>query len=265
MKNLRNLRPKTAWLFSLIGSLIGFFVLHPSVMLTARLMFQSLHNSNDTFTAVIIADLMRAFSIQMLPWGISFAVISAIAGASYGRTRQAVAALRQNEQKFRELSITDDLTRLYNSRHFFYQINKEIERTNRYEHPLSLLMLDLDNFKKYNDTFGHIAGDEVLEKAGGILRDSLRKTDTAYRYGGEEFVILLPETKGEEALHFAERIRQAFESQDLTTPEKQNILVTVSIGVAQYEIGEEINTLIKRADKNMYTAKNKGKNRIHFQ
>ena len=227
-------------------------------------MFQSQHNSNDSFTAVITADLMRAFSIQMLPWGISFAIISAIAGAFYGRTRQSVAALRQGEQKFRELSITDDLTRLYNSRHFFYQIKKEIERTNRYEHPLSLLILDIDNFKKYNDAFGHIAGDEVLAKAGEILRDSLRKTDTAYRYGGEEFAILLPETKEEEALHFAERIRQAFESQDLTIPENQNLSVTVSIGVAQYEIGEEINTLIKRADKNMYAAKNEGKNRICF-
>jgi diguanylate cyclase (GGDEF)-like protein len=256
---------KTTWQWGLIGGLIGFFVLHPSVMLTARLMFQSQHNSNDSFNSVIIAGLIRAFSIQMLPWAISFAIISTVAGAFYGRTRQAVAALWQSEKKFRELSITDDLTRLYNSRHFFNQITKEIERTNRYEHPLSLLMLDLDNFKKYNDAFGHIAGDEVLAKAGGILRDSLRKTDTAYRYGGEEFAILLPETKGEEALHFAERIRQAFESQDLTIPEKQNLSVTVSLGVVQYEIGEKLNSFITRADKNMYAAKNKGKNRIHFQ
>jgi diguanylate cyclase (GGDEF)-like protein len=234
-------------------------------MLTARLMFQSQHNSNDTFTAVIIAELIRAFSIQMLPWVISFTIISAIAGASYGRARQAVTALRQSEQKFRELSITDDLTRLYNSRHFFHQIKKEIERTNRYEHPLSLLMLDLDNFKKYNDTLGHIAGDEVLARAGGILLDSLRKTDTAYRYGGEEFAVLLPETKGEEALHFAERIRQAFENQNLTIPTKQDFSVTVSIGVVQYEIGEKLNSFIKRSDKNMYAAKNKGKNCIHFQ
>jgi diguanylate cyclase (GGDEF)-like protein len=81
---------------------------------------------------------------------------------------------------------------------------------------------------------------------------------------GEEFAILLPDTKGEEALHFAERIRQAFESQHLTISKKQNLSVTVSIGVAQYEIGEEINPLIKRADDNMYTAKNEGKNRIYF-
>ncbi len=265
MKNLGYLRSKITWQCALIGGLIGFFVLHPSVMLTARLMFQPQHNSNYTFTAVIIADLIRAFSIQMLPWGISFAIVSGIAGASYGRSRQAVTALRQSEQNFRELSITDDLTKLYNSRHFFYQINKEIERTNRYEHPLSLLMLDLDNFKKYNDTFGHIAGDSVLTKAGEILRNSLRKTDAAYRYGGEEFAILLPETKCEEALHFAERIRQAFENQDLTIPQKQNFSVTVSIGVVQYEIGEKLHAFIKRADKNMYTAKNKGKNCIHFQ
>lgn len=129
---------------------------------------------------------------------------------------------------------------------------------------MSLLIIDLDNFKKYNDAFGHIVGDRVLAKAGEILRNSLRKTDTAYRYGGEEFAVLLPETKGEEALHFAERIRQAFENKDLTLQKEQNFSVTVSIGVAQYESGEELNTFIKRTDTNMYAAKNKGKNRIKF-
>jgi diguanylate cyclase (GGDEF)-like protein len=127
---------------------------------------------------------------------------------------------------------------------------------------LSLLILDLDNFKKYNDAFGHIAGDRVLAKAGEIFRNSLRKTDAAYRYGGEEFAILLPETKGEEALHFAERIRLSFENQDSILPGEKTLLVTVSIGVAQYKSGEELNTFIKRADTNMYAAKNEGKNRI---
>ena len=166
------------------------------------------------------------------------------------------------ETKF--LAHTDSLTRLWNHGHFQNALSELVENANETGNTISLAVLDLDNFKQYNDAFGHIASDEVLAKAGEILRDSLRKTDTAYRYGGEEFAILLPETKGEEAMHFAERIRHAFESQDLAIPEKQNLSVTVSIGVAQYEIGEEINTLIKRADKNMYTAKNQGKNRIYL-
>ena len=264
MKPVRKMPYKKTWQWALIGALFGFLILHPWVMLTAKLMFPSKDHYENSFTAALLSESQKVFSIQMLPWSLSYALISALAGAFWGRKLQVAAELRKSEQRFRELSITDDLTRLYNSRHFFYQIKKEIERTNRYEHPLSLLMLDLDNFKQYNDAYGHIAGDEVLVKAGEILRDSLRKTDTAYRYGGEEFAILLPETKGEEAMHFAERIRHEFESQDLAIPEKQNLSVTVSIGVAQYEIGEEINTLIKRTDKNMYTAKNQGKNRIYL-
>jgi diguanylate cyclase (GGDEF)-like protein len=264
LETLSQLQPKINWRWALIGALFGFFVLHPGAMFTARLMFQSQHFPNDTFNEIIISEMRKAFSIQMLPWSLSFAIISAIAGAFYRRSQQIAAELRKSEQKFRELSITDDLTRLYNSRHFYHQIKREIERTNRYEHPLSLLIIDLDNIKKYNDAFGHIVGDRVLAKAGEILRNSLRKTDTAYRYGGEEFAVLLPETKGEEALHFAERIRQAFENKDLTLQKEQNFSVTVSIGVAQYESGEELNTFIKRTDTNMYAAKNKGKNRIKF-
>lgn len=264
MKRLKFLQTKTTWRGALIGGLIGFFVLHPSLMLTARFMFQNRHHSNGTFNEVIISELTRAFSIHMLPWGISFAIISSIAGAFYKRSQQIAAELRKSGLKYRELSLTDDLTRLYNSRHFFHQIKNEIERTNRYEHPLSLLILDLDNFKKYNDAFGHIVGDRVLAKVGEILRNSLRKTDSAYRYGGEEFAILLPETKGEKALHFAERIRLSFENQDSILPGEETLFVSVSIGVAQYKSGEDLNTFIKRADTNMYAAKNEGKNRICF-
>ena len=264
MENLSYLRSKIFWRSVIVGALFGFFVIHPWMMFTTRLMFHSRPGSNHTVNSIIISESTRAFSIQMLPWSLTFAVLSAISGAFYGRSRQVTLALKKSEQKFMKLSITDDLTGLHNSRHFFKQLKAEIERTNRYGHPLSLLILDLDNFKKYNDAFGHIAGDSVLAKAGEILRESLRKTDTAYRYGGEEFTVLLPETKGPQALHFAERIRQAFESKNLTLPEKKNVSVTVSIGVAQYETGEKLDTFIKRADGNLYAAKNEGKNRIGF-
>ena len=264
MKKFSYLQSKIIWQWALIGALFGFFVLHPWMMFTARLMFHSRPSSNHTVNSIIISESTRTFSIQMLPWSLTFAVLSAISGAFYGRGRQAAGELRKSEQRFRKLSLTDDLTGLHNSRHFFNQLKAEIERTHRYGHPLSLLILDLDNFKKYNDTLGHIAGDRILAKAGEILRESLRKTDSAYRYGGEEFTVLLPETKGPEALHFAERIRQAFESQDLTLPEKKNLSVTVSVGVAQYETDEKLDAFIKRADGNLYTAKNEGKNRISF-
>jgi diguanylate cyclase (GGDEF)-like protein len=103
---------------------------------------------------------------------------------------------------------------------------------------------------------GHIAGDRVLKNVGDILRKSLRKTDSAYRYGGEEFAVILPESEGDEALHFADRIRQAFESPASRAQPEENTGVTVSIGVAQYIKREDTTAFIKRADKNMYTAKN---------
>jgi diguanylate cyclase (GGDEF)-like protein len=227
-------------------------------------MFQPRIESNYSIVAVIFAEFARIFSFPMLTWGLGFAFISALSGLFYGRSRQAVDALRKSEQRYRELSITDDLTGLFNSRHFFDRLKAEVERTNRYGHPLSLLILDLDNFKKYNDIFGHIAGDEVLEKTGEILHRSLRKTDSAYRYGGEEFAIILPETGGRKAVHFAERLRVAFESQVFAIRQEENLSVTVSIGVAQYTAKEEIATFIKQADDHMYTAKKKGKNRIYF-
>ena len=108
--------------------------------------------------------------------------------------KQAEDALRESEKKYRELSIIDDLTQLYNSRHFYAQLEIEIERSNRYGQPLTLLLLDLDKFKKFNDKYGHVEGDHVLSQLGQVIKRCLRDPDSAYRYGGEEFTIMLPMT-----------------------------------------------------------------------
>jgi diguanylate cyclase (GGDEF)-like protein len=255
---------KTICLWPLTGGLIGFFIVHPWVMITAHIMFRPRLNSYFSIVDVIFAEFTRAFSLEMLPWGLTFAMISSFTAAFYGRNRQTMAALRASEQRFRYMSISDELTGLYNSRHFFSRLKAEIERTDRYGHPLTLLMLDLDNFKQYNDAFGHLAGDKVLAEAGNIIRTSLRSTDSAYRYGGEEFAVVLPESSGQESLYFAERIRKSFEGGTLTTHKADGLRVTVSIGVAQYIPGEEISAFIKRADANMYAAKTAGKNRICY-
>jgi two-component system cell cycle response regulator len=109
--------------------------------------------------------------------------------------------------KLKRLSITDGLTKLYNSRYFYNQLKAEIDRTSRYQRPLSLLLLDIDQFKEYNDSFGHLEGDKVLVRLGQAIKSCLRKMDSAYRYGGEEFTVILPETEGDEAATVAERIR----------------------------------------------------------
>jgi len=108
---------------------------------------------------------------------------------------QAEALLRESEKRYQELSITDNLTQLFNSRQFYNQITAEIERTNRYNHHLTLLMMDIDNFKQYNDTFGHLEGDNVLVRFADVVRSCLRRTDLAYRYGGRSLSSFFPTPK----------------------------------------------------------------------
>jgi diguanylate cyclase (GGDEF)-like protein len=124
--------------------------------------------------------------------------------------------------------------------------------------------LDIDDFKKYNDRFGHIEGDKVLARSGKLIQASLRKTDSAYRYGGEEFTVIMPETDGQEAQHIAERIRKAFAAETFRPNAQETQRITASIGIAEYRNGEKMLEFIKRADKNMYTAKKQGKDRIYF-
>ena len=262
LKLSSDMQTKAIWRWAAIGGLTGFIVIHPCVMISAQLMFQPKIKSNYTLVDILFTEFAKIFSLQMLPWGLSFALISALTGLFIGRNRQVNQALRESEQRFKKLSITDDLTGIYNSRHFFNRLKNEIERTNRYAHPLSLLILDLDNFKNYNDRYGHVAGDEILAKTGKILRNSLRKSDSAYRYGGEEFAVILPETKGDEAIYFAERIRQSIEKQAIIIQIDKNLSVTASIGIAQYKAGEQLSAFVKRADENMYIAKKEGKNRV---
>jgi len=176
----------------------------------------------------------------------------------------AEEALRENEKKYRTLSITDGLTKLYNGRYFYQQLRSEIQRANRYRHTLSLLFLDIDNFKQYNDTFGHLECDEVLVRLGEVMIRCLRKTDSAYRFGGEEFTAILPETGGKAAVILAERIRTEFEGERFFPHENDVIQVTVRIGVAQYVLEEQFSSFLKRADKNMYEAKTRGKNIVLF-
>ena len=175
-------------------------------------------------------------------------------------------ALRESEKMYRTLSITDALTGLYNSRHFYDQLKSEIERADRYRHPLSLLLLDIDDFKDFNDTYGHLEGDEVLVRLGEVIRKCLRKTDSAYRFGGEEFTVTLPETTGDAATILAERIREEFENEGFYPLDSgKSVHKTVSIGVTQYISQEELRMFLKRADSNMYHAKGQGKNRVFYR
>lgn len=174
------------------------------------------------------------------------------------------SALRESEHRYQELSITDNLTKLYNTRHLHNLLTTEIDRSVRYNRPISLMMLDVDDFKKYNDSFGHLEGDGVLIRLAEVIRSDLRRLDQACRYGGEEFIVILPETTGEQGRLIAERIGEGFRQETFTPAPGKDVHVTVSIGVAQLEPQEDMLHFINRADKNMYAAKAAGKDKVIF-
>lgn len=178
------------------------------------------------------------------------------------RERRLASDRAQMLVKLKEMAITDGLTRLYNSRYFYTQIDMEIDRQNRYLHPLSLLLLDIDDFKAYNDTFGHLDGDKVLMRLGKIIKSCLRTMDSAYRYGGEEFTVILPETSVNEAVTVASRIQSRLSDENFVSMTGTQSTITLSIGVTEYHPGEDVSVFIQRADKAMYQSKEKGKNTI---
>ena len=174
--------------------------------------------------------------------------------------RRAEAALKESEERYRMLSITDSRTDLFNSRHLYERLDAEIARSARYASSLALMMLDVDDFKRFNDTYGHLAGDGVLRSLADMIRACLRRSDSAFRFGGEEFVVLLPETELEQAGVVAERVRARFERLSHAPIPGTQVRSSVSIGITcrrEYETGSDC---IRRADQAMYAAKQKGKN-----
>jgi len=169
--------------------------------------------------------------------------------------------LEKTQKRYRQLSITDGLTGLYNRRYLKSRLRSEVEHSGRMEMPLSLVLLDLDDFKSVNDEHGHSAGDSVLAALSVTIGNCTRAGDIACRFGGEEFVLILPGTRSEYALMTAERIRTGFSASSMTLPGGKSFSVTVSAGVAELRPGEDASSLLDRADKAMYEAKRLGKNR----
>ena len=181
-------------------------------------------------------------------------------------TLRNITERKKAEAELKRLVITDDLTGLFNQRYFYTQITKEIERAKRHNRPLSLLLIDIDLFKDFNDTYGHWEGDFVLKKIGEILLKHVRDIDMPFRYGGEEFTVILPETNHEDAIIVAERIRKAV-AQNVFYPftldgQPDVVSKTVSIGITEFREQDDMKSFIKRADNALYQAKKQGRNML---
>lgn len=161
-------------------------------------------------------------------------------------------------EQLEKLATTDDLTQVYNRRKLYELAGYEVERSLRYKHPLSIIMIDIDHFKKINDNFGHDIGDQTLKTLTKVISNTIRAIDIFGRIGGEEFMLVLPDTNKIEAKEFAERLRASVEKENFPTVKH----ITISLGVTECVEEDKLNPLFKRADIALYAAKNDGRNRV---
>lgn len=176
------------------------------------------------------------------------------------RVEERTRELKEANRKLEQLAVTDGLTGVFNHRRFQEALDQEVLRTMRTNRPLSVLMMDVDHFKRFNDEFGHPAGDELLRKLAVVLQGELRATDLLARYGGEEFAVILPETPPELAMQVAERLRAAVETRiNADQPQRR---VTISIGVATRLENQGPEQLLSAADRALYDAKHGGRNQV---
>ena len=199
-----------------------------------------------------------AYSIPLL-----FLVFGFVLGVVIDKLFRQKTMLEKINHSLKEESIMDELTGQYNRRHILLELDREIERARRYKHTLAGIMIDVDDFKKYNDRYGHLFGDEILKEATGVFDHCIRTIDVLGRYGGDEFIILLPEATPETAKVVAERIQKAV-SEHTFEHKKKRLKVTVSIGIHFFSDLTNIdkNDFIEKIDQALYTAKTAGKNRV---
>jgi diguanylate cyclase (GGDEF)-like protein len=169
---------------------------------------------------------------------------------------------RANQKELERLANIDSLTGLLNRGAVLRKLDEQIKHAKRYKEKLSLSLLDIDHFKKVNDRYGHLTGDDVLEKVALLMRQSIRDADTVGRYGGEEFIIILPRTDLSSALNVAERVQKTIASSEMKDSKGDVFSITVSQGVSIYEAGDDEYSLISRADNALYEAKGNGRNRV---
>ena len=200
---------------------------------------------------------------KKIPFHISISESTSGGKKVYNVTMRDVSQIKAYEEDLQVLANTDSLTHLLNRRQLYPILQKELDRAARKKVPFSLLLMDIDHFKRFNDTYGHAGGDALLAAFADKTRMAFRKMDTAFRFGGEEFIVLLPETTAKEAMIPAERFRELIaESRIILPPDDQAVSLTISVGLASYRDGDTVDDVIRHADLAMYAAKKGGRNQV---
>jgi diguanylate cyclase (GGDEF)-like protein len=194
----------------------------------------------------------------------AFVVLIALTTIILIISNRLISNLKQAEDKLLEMATRDFLTGLLNRREGLRRFKEEVSKSHRNQQPLSAILLDIDHFKKVNDTHGHLAGDSVLIQLSETITAVMRDYDIFCRYGGEEFLLILPETPLPEGVEIANRIRTKISEVEYNIGKKTSIRITISLGVAQLSGNEDEDSLIYRIDQALYNAKENGRNRVHF-
>jgi diguanylate cyclase (GGDEF)-like protein len=249
--------------------------LHPKVSKSIREFFLSqgiikgvvyLTTGSILISVLITIIITSLFGSSMGLLGLSLAIFvpAVIASIASYVTLSLYFDLEQSRQEIRSLAITDDLTQIFNRRYFFELAGRELERTRRNGRSLAIILFDVDNFKLINDSLGHMAGDLVLQEMCKACQSVVRPYDVFARFGGEEFIVLLPDCDEPRARTFAERLRQLICDQGVRYNDV-SMQITVSVGVAVFDPNrDKLDDLISRADNALYKAKNFGKNRLEI-
>jgi len=238
-----------------------YAIIHPEDRFQVQEKFQQLLEAGDGMVTLEAHFLHKGGDWRVIQSTLRNALDDPSTGGIINNFRD-ITEQRALEDQLRRLATLDDLTGVYNRRHFMELAEQELERLHRYRVTLSLLLLDIDHFKRINDTHGHGVGDEVLRQMGAILRGLLRVNDIAGRIGGEEFAVVMPSTGIDGATCFARRLRRALAERVIDT-DAGALRITASIGVAGCQVDDRsIDTALQRADQAMYRAKNGGRNRV---
>lgn len=248
-------RGYTIALSILLALFIASVVTRVSSAFTASMMSLSAY-----FIYILVAYYSMKYENLWLE--VVYPLIFSIAAFTFAYVVKYLIKSRDFEQQYR-LATTDGLTELYNHRYFQEQIRMQIEQSKRYNHNFSLIIIDIDFFKKFNDTFGHQSGDAVLRQVAQTLKKNVRATDIVCRYGGEEMSIILPNTGKDEAFSTAQKICERVASKKFKLAGDKETNVTISLGVSTFPYdGDSASSIIEAADKRLYNAKNNGRNQV---